>query len=93
MTINQVILRSRYFYWTVLNILYWFLQSIMPCANLDLRLIFQYSTISYWQVTYPYYILLIITTLERFAQIWIESRFGCSKEQIDTFSDIEEKVK
>ena len=52
-----------------------------------------YDDVSYWQAIYPYYILLIITTLERLAQIWIENRFGCSKKQIETFKDIEDKVK
>lgn len=44
-------------------------------------------------VTYPYYLLLIIFIMERLAQIWVRDRFGCSEEQMEYFKEIETKVK
>lgn len=51
------------------------------------------SSGAYIDLTYPFYLMLILATMERLAQIWIENRFGCSPGQILLFRDIETKVK
>lgn len=35
---------------------------------------------SYASSVYPFYILMIFLVIERVAQLWIETRFGCTKD-------------
>ena len=44
---------------------------------------------TYIQSVYPFYILMILLIMERLAQLWIDNRFGCSKEVILKFKQIE----
>ena len=42
---------------------------------------------------YPFYLLLLLLIFERLAQMWIDNRYGCTKELMQTFDHIEVKDK
>ena len=46
---------------------------------------------TYSQSVYPFYILMVLLICERLAQLWLETRFGCSDAIIRKFKQIEKQ--